>query len=109
MFRPASALTVGTAGAVYQAGLAAIRAGQAQIDLGELTAVDSSAVATLIGWRRTAQQQGKTLSFINMPASLHSLAVLYGVAELLGAAAPQAASAAGVPAKNLSSGGSPHH
>lgn len=109
MFRPASAVTVSTANSIYQAGLAAIRVGQTQIDLGALTVVDSSAVATLISWRRAALRQGSILSFVNVPASLHSLAVLYGVAELLDMAASQAVAAADVQAKDLAGGGSPHH
>lgn len=83
MFRPASALTISTAKDVYQAGLAAIRAGQAVIDLADVTTVDSSAVAILVGWQRAALQQGAAVSLVNLPASLHSLAAVYGVADIL--------------------------
>lgn len=84
-----------TAKSLYDAGLAAVLAGQASIDLAELTAADSTAIAALIGWRRAALQKGRALTFTNVPANLRSLAALYGVAELLqtgsAAAAPQRA------------------
>jgi phospholipid transport system transporter-binding protein len=59
------------------------------IDFSQVTGVDSSAVALLLEWRRRAQQRGKTLTYVNLPANLLALARLYGVAELIqpGAAA----------------------
>ncbi|MBS0309488.1 MAG: STAS domain-containing protein [Proteobacteria bacterium] len=83
MFRPATILTTATIQPICAAGLAAIKAGQSTIDLSDVNTVDSSAVAALIAWRRAALQQGKVLSFTNLPANLHSLAALYGVADLL--------------------------
>ncbi len=83
MFRPTLTLTVNNAKTALDAGLSAIEAGQTEIDLAQLTAVDSAAVATLIAWRRAALNRGATLSFTNAPANLHSLAELYGVADLL--------------------------
>lgn len=53
------------------------------IDFSEITAVDSSAVALLLEWRRQAQARGKTLEFANLPPNLLALAGLYGVAELI--------------------------
>jgi phospholipid transport system transporter-binding protein len=62
------------------------------IDFAGITAVDSSAVALLLEWRRQALKRGKTLVFVNLPANLMALAQLYGVAELIdgdqGGAAP---------------------
>ncbi len=83
MFRPVTPFVAGTAGAIYRAGLEAIRSGQTVIDLGDVEAADSSAVAVLVGWRRAAQQRGVTLAFINLPATLLSLVSLYGVNGLL--------------------------
>ena len=83
MFRPTLTLTVNNAKAALEAGLRAIEAGQAEIDMAQLTALDSAAVATLLAWQRAAQQHGRALRFKNLPASLQSLAALYGVAELL--------------------------
>jgi phospholipid transport system transporter-binding protein len=53
------------------------------IDFAAITAVDSSAVALLLEWRRVAQHRGKTLVFVNLPANLLALAKLYGVTELI--------------------------
>ena len=53
------------------------------IDFAAITAVDSSAVALLLEWRRVAQRRGKTLVFVNLPANLLALAKLYGVSELI--------------------------
>jgi phospholipid transport system transporter-binding protein len=85
MFRPGLTLTFNNAKTVLEAGLNAIRSGETEMDLKELTAVDSAAVATLVAWQRAAREQGKALAFNNLPANLHSLAELYGVASLLSA------------------------
>ncbi len=58
------------------------------IDFAGITAVDSSAVALLLEWRREALRLKKVLEFINLPANLLSLATLYGVAELIQPNAP---------------------
>ncbi|QAU35833.1 STAS domain-containing protein [Janthinobacterium sp. 17J80-10] len=105
MFRPTSPFNAGTAKSLYAAGLAAIRAGQTSVDLAGLDLADSSAVAALIGWQRAAGRQGSTLTFTNMPANLHSLVTLYGVADLL-LAAPVAVPAATNPAQRTDL---PHH
>jgi phospholipid transport system transporter-binding protein len=52
-------------------------------DLAAVTDVDSSGLAVLFGWQRAAQAQGKTLKVTNPPASLVSLAEVYGTTELL--------------------------
>lgn len=83
MFRPTLTLTVNNAKPTLEAGLSAIQSGQTEIDLAQLTAIDSAAVATLVAWRRAAAARGATLAFKNPPANLQSLAELYGVAELL--------------------------
>jgi phospholipid transport system transporter-binding protein len=57
------------------------------IDFSKVSGVDSSAVALLLEWRRRAQQRGKTLTYVNLPANLLALARLYGVAELIQPAA----------------------
>jgi phospholipid transport system transporter-binding protein len=83
MFRPTLTLTANTAKTTLAAGLQAIESGQNEIDLAQLTAVDSAAVATLLAWQRAAKKLGRTLVFTNLPHNLQSLAQLYGVAELL--------------------------
>ena len=53
------------------------------IDFSAITAVDSSAVALLLEWRREAARRGKGLYFVNLPANLLALAELYGVTGLI--------------------------
>jgi phospholipid transport system transporter-binding protein len=53
------------------------------IDFSAITAVDSSAVALLLEWRRQALARRKRLDFVNLPPNLLALATLYGVAELI--------------------------
>lgn len=92
MFKPGSSLTFTNASTVLREGLSAIAAGQASIDVSEVAVVDSSAVATLLAWRRAAADRGAALDFGPLPANLQSLADLYGVTALLqGAAAPTSA------------------
>ena len=56
------------------------------VDLAGVTEVDSSALSLLLEWRREAVRQGREIRYCNVPASLKSLAELYGVTELLGEA-----------------------
>ncbi len=83
MFRPTLTLTVNSAKTALVAGLRAIEGGQTEIDLAQLTVVDSSAVATLLAWKRAARARQQSLVFRNIPPSLHRLAQLYNVADLL--------------------------
>lgn len=78
-----TALTVQNAKAALAQGLAAIKAGQTVFDLGTVQVADSSAVAVLLEWKRAARKAGAALSYINLPASLQSLAALYGVDAFL--------------------------
>jgi phospholipid transport system transporter-binding protein len=55
-------------------------------DASALDKFDSSALAVLLECRREAQLTGKSFSVRGLPASLRSLAAMYGVAELLPAA-----------------------
>ena len=58
------------------------------IDFAKVGAVDSSAVALLLEWRRQAARRGKKLVFVNLPANLVALATLYGVEDLIQPNAP---------------------
>ena len=53
------------------------------VDASALKVFDSSALAVLLECRRTALEFGKTFAIKALPASLGSLAGLYGVQELL--------------------------
>jgi phospholipid transport system transporter-binding protein len=83
MFRPTLTLTVDNANITLETGLRAIESGQTEIDLAQLTTVDSAGVATLLAWQRAARAQQQSLSFRNLPPSLRSLAELYGVSDFL--------------------------
>jgi phospholipid transport system transporter-binding protein len=87
MFRPPLTLTVNNATLALEAGMRAIADGQTEIDLGELAAVDSAAVATLLAWQRAARRAGRPLRLTNLPPNLRGLVDLYGVAALLQAPA----------------------
>jgi len=78
-----NSVTMLDAGPALKQGLAAIASGQTVFDLGDLNSLDSAAVATLIAWQRAAQARGVKLQFIQVPASLKSLAQLYGADALL--------------------------
>ena len=56
---------------------------EVEIEAGQLSNFDSSALAVLLGCRREAQSLTKTLKFKQFPAKLRELAMLYGVSELL--------------------------
>lgn len=79
------ALTLDDVPSALEAGDAAWgEAATALVDLGGLTEVDSSAIAAMLHWLRQASDAGRELRFVNWPASLGSLAHVYGVGELLG-------------------------
>ena len=56
---------------------------EVEIQAGQLSNFDSSALAVLLGCRREAESLSKTLKFKQFPAKLRELALLYGVSELL--------------------------
>ena len=56
---------------------------QIEIQAGDLSDFDSSALAVLLGCRREAESLSKSLKFKQFPAKLRELALLYGVSELL--------------------------
>jgi phospholipid transport system transporter-binding protein len=79
-----ASFTNANAAELAEQGCAALRAGETEFDLSAVKEVDSATVATLLAWRRTAQQLGVKLKLIGMPAPVASLATLYGVDGLLG-------------------------
>jgi phospholipid transport system transporter-binding protein len=78
------ALTFDHANAALEQGCAALAAGETVFDLGGVKSADSSALALMLAWQRRAQQQGRTLSFVNVPANVEALARVCGVEGLLG-------------------------
>jgi phospholipid transport system transporter-binding protein len=72
-----------TAKALLAAGKAAVAQSVTSFDLAKVEDVDSSGLATVFGWMREAQAQGKTIRIVNPPKNLVSLADVYGVGDLL--------------------------
>jgi phospholipid transport system transporter-binding protein len=69
--------------ALLESALAQFRSPQTVIDLSAASDIDSSAVALLLELKREAQRRNVELKVVNAPASVQSLAQLYGVSELL--------------------------
>lgn len=63
-----------------------IKNGVRHFDLAAVEAIDSSALAVLLGWRRQAEEQKLPIRFTGAPANIRALAELYGLSELLFAA-----------------------
>jgi phospholipid transport system transporter-binding protein len=59
------------------------KADRVLVDASALVRFDSSALAVLLESRRDALHDGKGFAVVGLPARLHELAGLYGVAELL--------------------------
>lgn len=55
------------------------------VDLSAVTHADSSGLAVLLDWTRASRKVGGSLRIVGMPASLQSLATLYGIDTLLSA------------------------
>ena len=59
------------------------QAGELLLDLAGVTELDSSSLSTFFAWQRKATERGVQLRIAHPPASMISLAELYGVSELL--------------------------
>lgn len=86
LFQPSQSLTFSNATAVLEQGLQAVAQQQSVIDMSAVTTVDSSAVAVLLAWQRAARTSKLALTFVNLPANLHSLIALYDVENFLSTA-----------------------
>jgi len=54
-----------------------------EIDLAEVTEVDTSAISLLFEWLRQARSHKSKVTFYNLPQNLVNLATLYGVLDLI--------------------------
>ncbi|MBS1188513.1 MAG: binding protein (contains domain) [Rhodocyclaceae bacterium] len=79
-------MVMANARGLLEAGRSALGQGGEVIDLGAVAEADSSALAVMLGWLRTAEARGSSIVFANLPVGVRSLADLYGVAELLSVA-----------------------
>lgn len=76
-------MVMSNARGLLEAGRSALKEVRETVDLGGVAEADSSALAVMLGWLRTAESRGQQVAFANAPAGLRSLAELYGVVELL--------------------------
>ena len=73
--------------------LAALDRDGLTIDLAGVAEADSAALSLLFEWQREARARGFGLAYANLPASIVSLAEVYGVSELISSSPQQNASA----------------
>ncbi|TXG78242.1 MAG: STAS domain-containing protein [Rhodocyclaceae bacterium] len=76
-------LTIPQAARLLEDGTRHVSARDVLFDLAAVEQVDSAGVAVILGWMRAAQAAGRTISVANAPASLRSIAQLYGVDDIL--------------------------
>lgn len=77
------AMTVDTVNALLAETPQAFTADNLEIDLAGVGEVDSASISLIFEWLRQAHSRNTSLLFVNLPASLVSLATLYGVLELI--------------------------
>ncbi len=76
-------LTMDTIGTSFDEAMQPLEGKVWTVDLARIEVADSAAVSMLLSWVRNAQRHGASLSFVNVPENLRSLADLYGVADAL--------------------------
>ena len=77
------AIVIDSVGKLLESGRAHCAAHDVTLDFSGATELDSSALALILEYRRVAEAAGKRLSVSNIPASLKTLADLYGVTDLI--------------------------
>jgi phospholipid transport system transporter-binding protein len=58
-----------------------------RVDLSGVTRADSAGLALLVEWLRVAERNGGSITFLNMPAQMHSIARVCGLEAILSAPA----------------------
>jgi len=76
-------VTLANVAGVLEEGYGQIREGAAQVDLAQVSELDSSLLALLLAWLREARRLGRDLEIVNLPQGLTTIAKLYGVVDLL--------------------------
>jgi len=77
------ALTFDDAASVFAASHGVALPAGGVVDFSRMTRADSAALAVVIALKRRAAAEGRVLSFEHLPPSLRSLAVVYGVENLI--------------------------
>lgn len=82
-FRLPEKVTMADAPGLIASGLAAVRNGEREIDLGAVRECDSSILACINEWRRHASTLGNgEIRVTNVPEAIRRIARLYGVETL---------------------------
>jgi phospholipid transport system transporter-binding protein len=76
-------VTLATAARLLEEGRQHLAEGVRTVDLGEVTEMDSALLALLLAWLRDAKLRGQGVTYANPPASLRTIAKLYGVDRVL--------------------------
>ena len=76
-------VTLANVARVLEEGRQHLDEGVRQVDLSEITEMDSALLALLLAWLRDARARQSEISFVNLPDSLQTIARLYGVDSLL--------------------------
>lgn len=76
-------VTLGNVAALLDEGRRHLAEGVQLVDLSEVTEMDSALLALLLAWTRDARAREREIAFANLPASLRTIARLYGVERLL--------------------------
>ena len=77
------AVTLANVAGLLDEGRRHIAEGAHTVDLAEVSEMDSALLALLLAWLRDARAANRELAFANLPASLQTIARLYGVDGLL--------------------------
>jgi phospholipid transport system transporter-binding protein len=81
-YRVTVGMTYETAAVLLERGKALLGRGEeVAFDLAAVQAVDSSALSVILGWQRAVAP--RRLAITNPPASIRSLAALYGIDDFL--------------------------
>jgi phospholipid transport system transporter-binding protein len=77
------AVTLGNVASLLEEGRRYLGEGVSSVDFGEVTEMDSAALALCLAWLRDAKASGAAITFSSLPDSLQTIARLYGVHDLL--------------------------
>jgi phospholipid transport system transporter-binding protein len=72
-----------TAAELLERGRDLVRSSDHRLNLRDVSAVDSSALAVVLAWMRTSRAAGRQLAIVEPPKAFTSLASLYGIEEVL--------------------------
>ena len=76
-------VTLANAAQVLEEGRQHLAEGARTVDFGEVTEMDSTALALALAWLREAREAKRALDFANLPEAMQTLSRLYGVENIL--------------------------